>query len=197
MLTCFQGSTNIVFQKILKFFVKEGSTILDITFGRGLSWKDLKENYKIMKVDKRKLFDDVIQSDFNDYLNKKESNSIDCIYFDPPYYFKEKISNFNINDQMLNNEEEVFWTEQEFAEALTTLQTEVPRILKYKGIFIAKIMDGYIGKKYLPLAFELFDIMAKEMEPQGIFVCPIDKKDKIPGLIRINQIYYLVFKNLK
>jgi DNA modification methylase len=197
MLTCFQGSTNIVFQRILNFFVKEGSIVLDITYGRGLSWKDLKENYKIIKVDKRKLFDDVIKADFNDYLKKKESNSVDCIYFDPPYYFKEKISNFDINDQMLNNEKEVFWTEEEFRQALSTLQTEVPRVLKKDGIFIVKIMDGYIGKKYFPLAFELFNAMIKRMEPQGIFICPINKKDRISELIRINHIYYLVFKNLK
>lgn len=197
MLTCFQGSTNIVFQRILNFFVKDGSIVLDITYGRGLSWKDLKENYKIIKVDKRKLFDDVVKADFNDYLKKKESNSVDCIYFDPPYYFKEKISNFDINNQMLNNEEEVFWTEEEFRQALSTLQIEVPRVLKKEGIFIVKIMDGYIGKKYFPLAFELFNAMIKRMEAQGIFICPINKKDKISELIRINHIYYLVFKNLK
>jgi len=194
MLTCFQGSTNTVFQHILKFFVKPQSVVLDITYGRGLSWKDLKEEFRIIKVDKRKLFEDVIKADFNEYLKKKESASIDCVYFDPPYYFREKIKQFNIKEQMLNEEEEVFWTEKEFIQALATLQKEIPRILKNEGIFIAKIMDGYIGKKYYPVAFELFNTMTKVLNPKGIFICPIQKIDNIPELIRTNHIYYLVFE---
>lgn len=194
MLTCFQGPTNIVFQIILKFFVKPNSTVLDITYGRGLSWKSLEESYKIIKVDKRKLFEDVIKMDFNDYLEKTTSGSIDCIYFDPPYYFKEKIRQFNIKGQMLNAEEEVFWTEKEFKYTLNTIQKEVTRVLKEKGIFIAKIMDGYIGREYYPVAFELFNTMSKVMRPKGTFICPIQKKDCIPELIRTNHIYYLVFE---
>lgn len=194
MLTCFHGSTNNVLQKILKFFVKEGSTILDLTYGRGLSWKDIEENHKLIKVDKRKLFEDVIESDFNDYLKKREDNSVDCVYFDPPYYFKEKITHFNINGQMLDEEKEVFWTEKEFEESLNNLQKEIPRILKERGIFIVKIMDGYIGKEYYPLAFNLFNAISKLLCPRGIFICPIQKTDNISSLIRTNHIYYLVFE---
>ncbi len=197
MLTCFQGPTNIVFQKILKFFVKQNSVVLDITYGRGLSWKDLKENYTITKIDKRKLFGDTIKTDFNDYLRMAETDSLDCIYFDPPYYFKEKISDFNIKGQMLNDEDEVFWTEEEFKHALITLQTEAPRVLKKEGIFISKIMDGYIGKRYYPLAFDIFNTISIKMESKGIFICPVNKTDKISELIRTNQIYYLVFQNKK
>ncbi len=197
MLTCFQGSTNKVFQKILKHFVKEGSVVLDITYGRGLSWVDLKGKYILIKVDKRKLFDDVIKADLNEYLKNAKSDFVDCIYFDPPYYFKEKIGDFDINNQMLDDEEEVFWTEEEFRKALITLKNEVPRVLKKKGIFIAKIMDGYIGKVYYPLAFDLFKAMSINMVPKGTFICPIKKKDRISTLIRPNHIYYLVFENKK
>lgn len=197
MLTCFRGATNVVFQKILDFYVKEGSIVLDITFGRGFSWKNLKNTYKIIKVDKRNVSNDVIQADFNDYLKRVEEKSIDCIYFDPPYYFREKIDEFDINDQMLNDENEVFWTEEEFEESLETLKTEIPRILKDKGVFITKIMDGYIGKKFFPLAFKLFEVVCSKMEPKGIFICPINKKDKISELIRPNHIYYMVFENKK
>lgn len=196
MLTCFQGSTNEVFQHILKFFVKSHSIVLDITYGRGLSWKGMKEEYKIIKIDKRK-FKDVIQMDFNKYLKKKEANSVDCVCFDPPYYFKEKISGFDIKNQMLNYEEEVFWTEEEFKIALKTLYNEIPRILKLNGVFIAKIMDGYIGRKFYPNTFLLFNKMSQELEPKGIFICPIQKKDTIMKLIRPNHIYYLVFEKLK
>lgn len=197
MLTCFQGSTNVVFQSILEFFVRPSSIVLDITYGRGLSWEDLKKNYTIIKVDKRKLFDEVIQIDFNKYLNKKESNSVDCVYFDPPYYFKEKIKQFNIKEQMLNEEEEVFWTEKEFEFALNTLQKEIPRVLKKEGIFIAKMMDGYIGKEYYPNAFKLFNLMKNVLKPEGIFICPIQKRDSTLKLIRTNHIYYSVFKKIK
>jgi DNA modification methylase len=195
MLTCFSGPTHSVFQKILNHFVKKESVVLDITYGRGLSWKNAKKEYKVIKVDKRALFKDVIRADFNEFLRKKESGSVDCIYFDPPYYFKEKISGFDIKGQTFNNDKEVFWTEYEFFQALKTLQSEVPRVLKRNGFFIVKIMDGYIGKKYYPLGFEIFSKMSKVMEPKGIFICPINKKDNILQLIRTNFIYYLVFQN--
>ena len=74
MNTCFIDSTNNAFQKILKFFVRRNSTVLDLTYGRGLSWQNMDTDYRIIKVDKRKLFKDVIKSDFNEYLNKKEGS---------------------------------------------------------------------------------------------------------------------------
>ncbi len=195
MLTCFQASTNVIFQRILRFFVKENSIVLDITYGRGLSWDDLKESYVVLKVDKRKTFEDVIQADFNDYLKNKDGSSVDCIYYDSPYYFKEKIRQFNIKGQMLSETEEVFWTEAEFERALQTIQKEVPRVLKGSGVFIVKIMDGYIGKEYYPLAFKIFDAMSKVMKAKGTFICPIQKKDNVVQLIRENHIYYLIFEN--
>ena len=87
MLSCFQGSTSTVFEHILKFYVKKDSKILDLTYGQGLSWDWFKNKpndyrYKLIKVDKRKLFDDVIQSDFNIYL-KQLKETVDCVYFDP------------------------------------------------------------------------------------------------------------------
>ena len=197
MLTCFRGSTQAVFQKILTFFVKKGSIVLDLTYGRGLSWRGIKRDYKIIKVDKRKLFKDVIKADFNEFLKRKKSNSVDCIYFDPPYYFKEKIGKFNIENQMLNDEDEVFWTEKEFFKALNTLRKHVPRVLKKNGYLIVKIMDGYVGKKYYPLAFRIFEKISKVMIPQGVFICPINKKDNTRSLIRTNFIYYLVFRKPK
>jgi len=196
MLTCFQETTNLAFQNILKFFVKQNSLVLDITYGRGFSWKNLKETYKIIKIDKRKINDDVIQSDFNDYLLKKEDSSVDCIYFDPPYYFKEKIKDYDIKKQMFNEEKEVFWTEDEFNQALNTLQNEVPRVLRKRGIIIIKMMDGYIGKYYYPNTFKVFNSLSNVMTSLGIFICPIQRKNP-QNFIRENHIYYVVFQNIK
>jgi len=194
MNTCFIDSTNNAFQKILNFFVKKHSIVLDLTYGRGLSWRNIETDYRIIKVDKRKLFKDVIKSDFNEYLNKKERDSVDCIYFDPPYYFKEKILQFDIKNQMLNEENEVFWTQKEFEQSINNIQREIPRVLKINGIFIIKIMDGYIGKNYYPIAFDFFNKMSKTLHPIGTFICPIQKPDNISTFIRANHIYYLIFE---
>ncbi len=198
MLSCFQGSTSTVFEHILKFYVKKDSTILDLTYGQGLSWdwfktKPNEHRYKLIKVDKRKLSEDVIQSDFNEYI-KNLKEKVDCIYFDPPYYFKEKISQFDIAGQMLDAEEEVFWTEEEMEKTFKILEVEVPRVLSDGGIFIGKIMDGYIGKEYYPNAFNLFSHMSRGLKPKGTFICPLQRKDTIMKFIRPNHIYYLVFQ---
>jgi len=196
MLTCFNGKTNFVFQRILNFFVKENSKILDLTYGRGLSWEGLQKEYKIIKLDKRKLGEDILVTDFNDYLQNKENSSFDCIYFDPPYYFKEKIRNFDIKNQLFSNEQEVFWTEDDFNKSLITLKKEVPRFLKIGGVIIIKMMDGYIGKEYYPNTFKVFNSLIGVMKPLGIFVCPIQKKDSF-GFVRINHINYIVFKKVE
>jgi len=196
MLTCFESPTNTAFQKILKFFVKKESIILDITYGRGLSWKNIEEDYKLIKVDKRKFFNDVIKANLNDFLKEKEDSSVDCIFFDPPYYFKEKIQRYNLQKGLLFNENEIFWTEDEFDKSLDNIKKEVPRILKNDGIFIIKIMDGYIGKKHYPNAFILFNALNKIMESKGIFICPIKREDN-DYFVRENHIYYIIFKKEK
>lgn len=193
MLTCFDGTTNFVFQKILNFFVKKDAKILDITYGEGHSWRNINSEHILTKMDKRKLKKDVIEADFNQYLPIQKDCSFDCIYFDPPYYFKEKIGNFNIQNQMFNNEEEVFWTEEELEKALRTLKKEVPRILINQGVIIIKIMDGYIGKKYYPNTFKIFNSLSNVLKPLGVFICPIKRKDT-QGFIRCNHINYIVFK---
>lgn len=193
MLTCFESPTDLFFQRILGFFVRPDSIVLDLTYGRGLCWKNIFSKYRVIKIDKRKFFPEIIQIDFKEYLKKSKDLQIDCVYYDPPYYFREKIKSFNIQNQLLNYSAEVFWTQEEFEESLQVIKEHVPRILKEGGIFIIKIMDGYIGKTYYPNAFRIFQELNTKLKPIGIFICPIQKKSNVPQFIRTNHIYYLVF----
>ena len=92
MLSCFTGSTNKIFQHILRFYLRKRKTIntvIDITYGEGHSWKDLERPYEIIKVDRVETGDDIITADFNDYLPTMEDERVDGIYYDPPYYLAD------------------------------------------------------------------------------------------------------------
>lgn len=194
MLSCFQGKTNKVFQHILRFYCKKKGKVLDLTYGRGLSWEDCEQEYDLIKIDKRKL-PDVIRADLNNYLKEAEDGQFDCVYFDPPYYYtNNEIKRPDIKDQLLNEETEVFWQKREFKQAIKTIEQEVCRILRPKGVLIVKIMDNYEGSEYYPQAFKVFESIEKVLTPKAILICPIKRKDTIMRFIRPNHIYYLVFK---
>ena len=201
MLTLFFGDSAKAFQKILTHFVIPPAKILDITYGNGNSWKGFEFNtlngkYELTKCDIRKEKDIDLLIDIRKPLPNEFTESFDCVYFDPPYYFKETVKDFNIEGNMYEEEEEVFWTEKDMQKALQILKTEIPRVLKKGGVLITKIMDGYQGKDtYFPNHYIFYNIFTIFLKPEATFIVPIHRRN-IPNIIKTNHIYYQVFKKL-
>lgn len=78
MLSAYKGSNEEVFPLILKIYVAPGALVADVTYGRGIFWKQVPPDlYRVLPtdlatgVDARKL--------------PYEPGSVDCVVFDPPY----------------------------------------------------------------------------------------------------------------
>ena len=67
-----------VFPEILELHVPEGSTVADVTFGKGVFWRHVPEGkYNLMATD--------IQSGVDCRDLPYEDETIDCVVPDPPY----------------------------------------------------------------------------------------------------------------
>lgn len=200
MLTFFHGSASLAFQKILKYYVNPPSRILDITYGKGKSWEGFQKSalseYHLVKLDIKK-YDNVELDVVADHkLLPFPDGTFDIVYYDPPYYFKERIRNYDITNRLYDEDTEVFWTEKDFFNSLSALKDEVPRVLTSNGKMICKIMDGYVGPTFFPNHFAVHKFFSKKMKALGCFVVPIQRKDN-PFFIRANHIYYLVFQKVQ
>lgn len=78
VFSAYQGTNDEVFPHILALHVPKGGVVADVTYGRGVFWKnidtlayDLRATDLTMGVDCRKL----------PYVDR----TIDCVVFDPPY----------------------------------------------------------------------------------------------------------------
>lgn len=202
MLTLFYGSASFAFQKILKYYIKPPSRILDITYGKGKSWKGFQKRsassseYQLVRLDIKKYDNVELDVVANHKLLPFSDETFDLVYYDPPYYFKEKIRNYDITNQLYDEDTEVFWTEKDFFNSLSALKNEVPRVLTSDGKLICKIMDGYVGACFFPNHFIVHEFFSDKMKALGCFIVPIQRKDN-PSFIRANHIYYLVFQKVR
>lgn len=200
MLTAFNIHSSKVFQYLVNKFAPKDGIVLDLTYGRGLSWQGFenKKNLNIIKVDKRKTENDVIQMDLCLYLEKVKDESFDVIYFDPPHYFCDKVSKLNVEGRDLNNIEEVYCSEKEFLRMLDCVSKHVKRVLKNNGVLIVKMIDGYVGKTYYPNTFLAFNKLVKSgLIPFGHFISVMSRKSFGKDIVQVNHISFLVFRKVE
>lgn len=78
VLSAHLGGNAEVFPQILALHVPEGSTVADITWGKGVFWKNVPEcKYRILATD--------LKAGVDCRKLPYDDNSIDCVVFDPPY----------------------------------------------------------------------------------------------------------------
>src|ERR1700733_3831288 len=72
------GNNADVFPSILSFYVEDGGTVADVTFGKGVFWKNVPPSrYRVLATDLRQGVD-----------SRKlpyRDETLDCVVFDPPY----------------------------------------------------------------------------------------------------------------
>lgn len=67
-----------VFQQVLALHVPEGSTVADVTWGKGVFWKNVPEGkYRVLATD--------LKTGVDCRSLPYEDGSIDCVVLDPPY----------------------------------------------------------------------------------------------------------------
>lgn len=193
------GTNDEIFPDILKLYVAEGSTIADVTFGRGVFWK---------KVDREKY--NLLATDIKDGTDCRdlpyEDESIDVVVFDPPYMHTpggtahkghQNFENYYANNQAQKPGRHKY--HDAVLELYFQAADEALRVLKPNGIYVVKCQDEVCANQQRLTHVEIIN----ELEPKGfvtedLFV--VTRRNK-PGVSRVkkqvharkNHSYFLVF----
>ncbi len=199
-----------VFPEILKLHVPKGSIIADVTWGKGVFWRNVPNGkYKLlatdisMGVDCRKL--------------PYAAESIDCVVLDPPYmegFYRKagsikagsgthsSFSNAYSNGDEVNDDNENVGTKKWHA-AVTDMYfkagTEAHRVLKKDGILIIKCQDEVsAGQQWLTHVEIINEYENNGFYTKDLFIVMRTNKPSVSRLkkqvhARKNHSYFLIF----
>jgi len=78
IFSALQGTNDELFPQILSLYVAPGSTVADVTFGKGVFWKRVPKNrFELLATD--------LESGVDCRELPYSAGSIDCVVLDPPY----------------------------------------------------------------------------------------------------------------
>jgi hypothetical protein len=187
-----------VFPKILQLYVRPGSTIADVTYGKGVFWKNISPGtYDFRPTD--------IQSGVDCRDLPYGNGEIDCVVFDPPYMhtpggtahvhspFERHYRNNGSGNQ----------TESKYHEAVLELYKsggeEAYRVLKDRGVFIVKCQDEVCANRQRFTHIEIVEIYTQiGFIAEDLFVIVRNNRPGVSRMVRQvharkNHSYFLVF----
>ena len=130
ILTAHVGTNADLIPHIFSLYVPRGSTVADVTYGRGVFWSKIdKEEYKVLESD---LLTGV---DFRSL--PYESSSVDCVILDPPYMHGGSTIKESLNKCYRNDNTSHASVIRLYARGVL----EACRVLRKNGIIILKSQD--------------------------------------------------------
>lgn len=200
IFSAYQETNDRVFPLILSLYVAPGSVVADITFGKGVFWKNVPKNkYKLHATD--------IRTGFDCRKLPYENGSIDSVVFDPPYMHTPGGTahlNHQNYEQYYQNNATKRDTLQKYHEAVLDLyfQTgrEAFRVLKDEGIFIVKCCDEVCANRQRLTHVELVNEFASiGFGVEDLFVIMRNNRPGVSRMLsqvhaRKNHSYFLVFR---
>lgn len=194
------GTNDELFPQILSLYVASGSKIADVTYGRGVFWKQVpKGNYRLMATDALKGVDCRSLPYKND--------SIDCVVLDPPYMHTPggtaHVGHQNYEGYYRNNST-TDGSGRKYHEAVLDLYfsagAEAHRVLKNQGIFIVKCADEVCANRQRLTHVELTnEYCSKGFIAEDLFVLVRRNRPGVSRMLkqihaRKNHSYFLVFR---
>lgn len=198
VFSAYQDTNDVIFPHILSLYVAPGSTVADITYGKGIFWNRVPaEQYKLLPTD--------LKGGVDCRDLPYEDESLDCIVFDPPYMHTPggTAHNGHQNYEAYYRNNVTTNGKKKYHEAVLDLyfQTgdEAGRALRDGGTFIVKCQDEVCANRQRLTHVEIIN----EYEQKG-FICEdlfvVVRRNK-PGMSRVirqaharkNHSYFLVF----
>ncbi len=188
-----------VFPRILELYVKPGSKVADVTFGKGAFWKNIpKQRYQLLATDL------LTGTDCRDL--PYQDGSVDCVVLDPPYMHSPggtAHTTHNAFEQHYRNNGSGAQTQSKYHEAVLDLYEaagkEAHRVLRERGILIVKCQDEVCSNRQRLTHVEIV-LSYQEMKfvAEDLFVV---MRNNRPGVSRTkrqvharkNHSYFLVF----
>lgn len=200
VFSAYQDTNDSVFPHILSLYVAPGSVVADVTYGKGVFWKQVPEDaYKLLLTD--------LQHGVDCRKLPYEDGAIDCVVFDPPYMHTPggtaHVGHQNYEGYYRNNGAGN-GTEKKYHEAVIdlyfTAAEEACRVLRVEGIYIVKCQDEVCANQQRLTHVEIIN----ELMTYG-FICEdlfVVLRVNRPGVSRVvkqaharkNHSYFLVFR---
>jgi len=197
-----------LFPQILDLHVPVGSTVADVTWGKGVFWKKVpKRSYKLLATD--------IQTGTDCRDLPYEDGAIDCVVLDPPYMeglFRRDESQLAGNGtygafRSSYSNSEATATGPKYHAAVLDLYfkagKEAYRVLREEGVFIVKCQDEVSANRQWLTHIELVNEYAKfGFYAKDLFVVVRSNRPAVSRVLsqqhaRKNHSYFLVFVKTK
>jgi hypothetical protein len=151
VLTATIGTNADLFPNILSLYVPEGSVVADVTFGKGVFWKNVDTSKYVLKASDLK--DGV---DFRDL--PYEDGSIHALVLDPPYMHDGKTVHKALNKNYRNNHAPTT-SHASVIRLYAAGILEATRVLKKKGVIVVKCQDETESGKQRLSHVELIQVL--------------------------------------
>jgi tRNA G10 N-methylase Trm11 len=214
VLSAYVARNSEVFPKVLGLHVDEGAKIADVTWGKGVFWKDVNlSNYEVYASD---LDPDKTPSGYSvDCRNLPyEDNSFDVIVLDPPYAegffrrnkdmlagggshstFRENYSNGEVLDTKGSK------YHQAVLDLYCEAGMEAHRVLKDDGTFIVKVQDEVSANTQELTHIQITNFYEGELDmySKDLFVVVRSNKPAVSGMhtqvhARKNHSFFMVYE---
>lgn len=165
--TVHKGSNSGLIKMAAELYFKEGDKIADVTYGKGVFWKEIN----------RTRFD-IVGSDIKtgiDFRNLPyENDSFDHSVIDPPY---ARITNLKGMVDCYNTTRYI--THAEILQLYQEGLIELHRVTKSEGMILCKCQDEIYGGKQYWTHIEIFNIaLQMGLYPKDLFILVNDKMPK-------------------
>lgn len=188
-----------IFPQILKLYVRPGSVIADVTYGKGVFWRNVPPGtYKLKATD--------IQHGVDCRKLPYKSGELDCLVFDPPYMHTPggtaHTSTHAPFERHYRNNVSGNQTGSKYHEAVLDLYRdggrEAYRTLKDRGVFIVKCQDEVCANRQRFTHVEIMAIYEKMgFIAEDLFVVVRSNRPGVSRMVRQvharkNHSYFLV-----
>lgn len=197
VFSSYTGTNDEVFPFVLSLYVEPGSTVADVTFGKGVFWRKVPEGaYTLLPTD--------LAAGVDCRNLPYDDDSIHCVVFDPPYMHTPggtaHVNHQNYEGYYKNNEAN---STKKYHDAVLDLYfsaaREAWRVLCGGGIYIVKCQDEVCANQQRLTHVELINELAEYgFRSEDLFVVVRNGKPGVSRMLtqahaRKNHSYFLVF----
>jgi hypothetical protein len=205
VFSAFSGDNNEVFPHVVRLHVPRGAKVADVTYGKGVFWRDL-------PPDEYRLFPSDLKTGVDCRHLPYGNGEMDCVVLDPPYMeglyrdddsFAGNGTHSAFRDHYSNGDRPASlgskWHDA-VLELYVRAAIEARRVLKPDGILIVKCQDEVsAGIQRMTHVEIILNLLKLGYYPKDIFV--VVRRNR-PGVTRIlkqlharkNHSYFLVFQ---
>ena len=198
------GGNADVFPQILDLHVPLGSTVADITYGKGVFWRNVNDaSYRVLPSD--------ITDDVDCRRLPYDDDELDCVVLDPPYmegFYRRRAragsgTHAPLRDYYAAGQAASSGTARYHAAVLEMYLMagrEASRVLRRKGVFIVKCQDEVSANRQWLTHVEIINAYtASGFYARDLFVLVRKNRPSVSRLLRQrharkNHSYFLVFE---